>query len=147
MLKILSEMVTGLVKEMGVRRVIEANETECNQAGVLEASTVFKVERQVMKLEGNGKVMMGRKAMELREAGNMVKRMFAKLAKEVNVLLGNKEMSVNGKEKILSPMPNQAVGVIERMRRQLTPPINLLSDFKFALSLSSKKEVVGVNTS
>lgn len=147
MLKIISKIVTGLVKEMGVRRVMKENETEGNQVGVLATNTGFKMERQAMKLAGKARDMVERKSIELRVAGNMMKRMFVKLANEVSGLLGNKEMSVMKKEKNHKLMPNQAVGVNERIGQLLTLPINLLAEFKFALSLLSKKEVLGVNTS
>ncbi|MCM3620570.1 hypothetical protein M3936_23755 [Sutcliffiella horikoshii] len=147
MLKIISKIVTGLVKEMGVRRVMKENETEGNQVGVLAMNTGFKMERQAMKLAGQARNMVERKSIELRVAGNMMKRMFVKLANEVSGLLGNKEMSVMKKEKNHKLMPNQAAGVNERIGQLLTLPINLLAEFKFALSLLSKKEVLGVNTS
>ncbi len=147
MLKILSKMVTGLVKEMGVRRVIEENETECNQVGVLATSPVFKAERQAMRMEKDVGIVVGRGTIESGDAPDLMRRMFVKLAKQVNLLLGKKEMSVNRKEKVLSPMPNQAVGGKERIRQLVQLPIDLLAEYKFALSLSSKKEVVWVNTS
>lgn len=147
MLKIISKIVTGLVKEMGVRRVMKENETEGNQVGVLATNTGFKMERQAMKLAGKARDMVERKSIELRVAGNMMKRMFVKLANEVSGLIGNKEMSVMKKEINHKLMPNQAAGVNERIGQLLTLPINLLAEFKFALSLLSKKEVLGVNTS
>lgn len=147
MLKIISKIVTGLVKEMGVRRVMKENETEGNQVGVLAMNTGFKMERQAMKLAGQARNMVERKSIELRVAGNMMKRMFVKLANEVSGLIGNKEMSVMKKEINHKLMPNQAAGVNERIGQLLTLPINLLAEFKFALSLLSKKEVLGVNTS
>ncbi|WP_404446839.1 hypothetical protein LG307_00390 [Sutcliffiella horikoshii] len=155
MLNILSKVVTGLVKEMGNGRVVEENVAERKQVGVLAASTGSMMMKKALHLAGNVGILMVKTASKSGNAGNRMRRTVTNLAanahsmmaKELSKLPGMKELSVNGKEKNLVAMPNKAVGVKERIGQLFTLPIYLLAEFKFALSLSSKKEVIGVNTS
>ncbi|TYS61793.1 hypothetical protein FZC76_21490 [Sutcliffiella horikoshii] len=155
MLKTLSKMVTGLVKEMGSRREVVEVVPESPTVGVVPVSPMNMLGRQVLKLAINAEVMFRRAANESDNARNTMWRkqnMLAVIAqnmteKEMIALTGMEATNESRKEKILAIIPNKAVGVKERIRHLTKRPINFLAEFKFALSLSSKKEVVGVNTS
>ncbi|KPB03505.1 hypothetical protein [Bacillus sp. CHD6a] len=155
MLKTLTKMVTGLVKEMGSRREVVEEVPESLTVGVVPVRPTNLLGRQVLKLAMNAEIMFRRAANESDNARTMMWRkqnMLAVIArnlteKEIIALTGMKTTSADGKGKILAVMPNKAKGVKERIVHLSKLPNNLLADYKFALSLSSKKEVVGLNTS
>lgn len=155
MLKILSKMVTGLVKEMGGRREIVETVTESKNVGVVSGGPKNMLGRQTLKLASNAEITLGRTVSELGNAGIVMRRKFNTLAviarnvmdKEISLLSRMKATNEDGKEKIPANVPNKSVGVKERIGLFAKLPINLLAEFKFALSLLSKKEVVRVNTS
>ncbi|MCG1023938.1 hypothetical protein [Sutcliffiella horikoshii] len=154
MLKILSKMVTGLVKEMGGRReIVEVMENK--NVDVVSGSPKNMLGRQALKLVNSAEIMLGRSANELVNARSVMRRKMNTLAviarnvmdKEISLLSRMKAANKDGKEKITAIMPKKSLGVKERISQLFKLPIYLLSEFKFALSLLSKKEVLGVNTS
>ncbi|MEA3319968.1 MAG: hypothetical protein U9Q88_08050 [Bacillota bacterium] len=155
MLKTLSKMVTGLVKEMGGRREIAEKVQESKTVSVVPVSPMNLLGRQVLKLAINAEIMFRRAANESDNARSMMWRkqnMLAVIArnvteKEMIALMGMKATNENGKGKVQAAMPNKAKRVKERIGHLSKLPINLLAEFKFALSLSSNKEVLGMNTS
>ncbi|WP_010191413.1 hypothetical protein [Bacillus sp. m3-13] len=154
MLRILSKMVTGLVKEMGGRReLVEVMESK--NVGVVSVAPKKMLGRKALKLASTAEIMLGRGANQLGNAGSVMRRKMNSLAviarsvmdKEISLLSRMKATNESGKETILSAMPNEPVSGKERIGQLAKLPIYLLAEFKFALSLMSKKEVVGVNTS
>lgn len=154
MLKTLSKMVTGLVKELGGRReIVEGMESK--NVGVMSDGPKNMLGRQVLKLVSSAEIMLGRTANELGNAGNVMKgtmntpAVIARNVKdqEISLLSRMKATNEDGKERITAIMPNKASSGKERIGQLSKLPIYLLSEFKFALSLLSKKEVLGVNTS
>lgn len=155
MLKILSKMVTGLVKEMGVRREIVEAVVENKNVGVVSGGPKNMLGRQALKLVSSAGIMLGRTANELGNAANMMRRKLDTLAviapsmmdQEISLLCRMKATNEDGKEKIPATMPNKASSGKERIGQLAKLPIYQLTEFKFALSLLGKKEVIGVNTS
>jgi len=155
MLKILSKVVTGLVKEMGGRREIVEAVMENKNVGVVSGGPKNMLGRQALKLVSSAGIMLGRTANELGNAGSMMRKKINSPAviarnvmdQEISLLSRMKATNEDGKEQIPATMPNKASGVKERIGQLSKLPIYQLTEFKFALSLLSKKELIWVNTS